>query len=251
MSAAALAKAFVSARAAVMAAVAAFFLAGIGLNFDLSTFREGAAFTIVIVIAAVLSKLLACGAAALPLGKVDALRVGVGMKDRTGTWLSPCLCEACGEIVAANVQAELDALAAMMHGMTEGDAAVIFPEGSRANPAKRERELSRLAERHPERHERLGALRHLIPPKPAGAQSMLGALPGADVITVWHQGLDGLDTFPGMLQALSERKVTAHVVVTVHPRSEVPADDGFTEWIDRRWVEMDDAVSMFVQAPGV
>ena len=152
---------------------------------------------------------------------------------------------------SANVQAELDALAAMMHGMAEGDAAVIFPEGSRANPAKRERELSRLAERHPERHERLGALRHLIPPKPAGAQSMLGALPGADVITVWHQGLDGLDTFPGMLQALSERKVTAHVVVTVHPRSEVPADDGFTEWIDRRWVEMDDAVARFTQASGV
>jgi 1-acyl-sn-glycerol-3-phosphate acyltransferase len=152
---------------------------------------------------------------------------------------------------SSNVQAELEALGSMMHGLAEGDAAVIFPEGSRANPAKRERELSRLAERHPERHARLSSLQRLIPPKPAGAQAMLDAAPGADVITVWHEGLDGLDTFPGMLQALSERKVTAHVVVTVHPRTEVPGGDGFAEWIDRRWVEMDEAVAQFTQVAGV
>ena len=152
---------------------------------------------------------------------------------------------------SSNVQGELDALRSMMNGMGQGDAAVIFPEGSRANPAKRERELTRLAERHPERHERLRSLQRLIPPKPAGALSMLEAAPTADVITVWHEGLDGLDTFPGMLQALSERKVTAHVVVTVHPRAEVPGGDGFAEWIDRRWVEMDDAVARFTQAAGV
>jgi hypothetical protein len=71
------------------------------------------------------------------------------------------------------------------------------------------------------------------------------------VVTVWHEGLDGLDTFPGMLEALADRTVRAHVVVTFHPRSEVPSGPAFEEWIDRRWVEMDDAVSMFVQAPGV
>ena len=152
---------------------------------------------------------------------------------------------------SSNVQAELEALQAMMEGMGAGDAAVIFPEGSRANPVKRERELARLAERHPERHERLSSLQRLIPPKPAGAQAMLDAAPGADVITVWHEGLDGLDTFPGMLQALAERRVTAHVVVTVHPRVEIPSGEGFAEWIDRRWVEMDDAVAMFTQVAGV
>ncbi|MFM8553395.1 MAG: lysophospholipid acyltransferase family protein [Acidimicrobiales bacterium] len=150
-----------------------------------------------------------------------------------------------------NVQAELEALSSMMEGLTEGDAAVIFPEGSRANPAKQERELGRLAERHPERHSRLSGLRRLLPPKPAGAGALLAAAPHADVVTVWHEGLDGLDTFPGMLEALSERSVRAHVVVTFHPRSEVPSGPAFEEWIDRRWVEMDDAVAMFAQAPGV
>ena len=152
---------------------------------------------------------------------------------------------------SSNVAGELAALMRMMDGLGEGQAAVIFPEGSRANPEKRERELARLAERHPDRHARLGGLQRLIPPKPAGAKAMLDAAPGADVITVWHEGLDGLDTFPGMLSALAERTVGAHVVVTVHPRAEVDAAADFTEWIDRRWVEMDDAVARFTQAAGV
>lgn len=59
-----------------------FFLVGIGLNFDMTSFRENAGFTLLIVAAAVLSKLVACGVAALQLGRVDALRVGVGMIPR-------------------------------------------------------------------------------------------------------------------------------------------------------------------------
>jgi hypothetical protein len=54
-----------------------------------------------------------------------------------------------------------------------------------------------------------------------------------------------------MLAALAERKVGAHVVVTVHARAEVDAAADFTEWIDNRWVEMDDAVARFTQTAGV
>jgi Kef-type K+ transport system membrane component KefB len=61
-----------------------FFLVGIGMNLDLGLFRDGPAlgFAVVIVLAAVLSKLGACGLAALPLGRSDALRIGVGMIPR-------------------------------------------------------------------------------------------------------------------------------------------------------------------------
>lgn len=61
-----------------------FFLAGIGLNINLSVFREpatlGLAFAILA--AAILSKLVGCGLAAYRLGQVDALRVGAGMVPR-------------------------------------------------------------------------------------------------------------------------------------------------------------------------
>jgi Kef-type K+ transport system membrane component KefB len=61
-----------------------FFLVGIGLNLDVSLFRDSgtAVFAAIIVLAAVLSKLFACGLAALPLGRTDAIRIGVGMIPR-------------------------------------------------------------------------------------------------------------------------------------------------------------------------
>ncbi len=61
-----------------------FFLAGVGLHLDVSALasRSTAALTLVILLAAVASKFLACGAAALGMGRVDAARVGVGMVPR-------------------------------------------------------------------------------------------------------------------------------------------------------------------------
>jgi Kef-type K+ transport system membrane component KefB len=61
-----------------------FFLVGIGLHFDVSAFSEPSVLwlSIVILIAAVLSKLVACGLGAIRLGRADALRVGVGMSPR-------------------------------------------------------------------------------------------------------------------------------------------------------------------------
>ena len=61
-----------------------FFLAGIGLNLDVSLFKDGSVigFAAIIVLAAVLSKFVACGAAAMPLGRTDAIRIGVGMIPR-------------------------------------------------------------------------------------------------------------------------------------------------------------------------
>lgn len=59
-----------------------FFLVGIGMNFDVLLLRYGAAFAGLVVLAAVASKLFACGLAALPLGRTDAVRVGIGMIPR-------------------------------------------------------------------------------------------------------------------------------------------------------------------------
>ncbi|HEY9250742.1 MAG TPA: cation:proton antiporter, partial [Rariglobus sp.] len=61
-----------------------FFLAGIGLHVELSSFASVATATlsVVILIAAIASKFIGCGLGALKLGKADALRVGVGMIPR-------------------------------------------------------------------------------------------------------------------------------------------------------------------------
>ena len=61
-----------------------FFLVGIGLHFDLSAFAGAGtlALAAVLLLAAVLSKFVACGAVALRMGRTDAIRVGVGMVPR-------------------------------------------------------------------------------------------------------------------------------------------------------------------------
>ncbi len=61
-----------------------FFLAGIGLNLDVSVFakRSTLILAIAILAVAVASKLIGCGLGAWKLGRVDMLRIGVGMIPR-------------------------------------------------------------------------------------------------------------------------------------------------------------------------
>lgn len=61
-----------------------FFLVDIGLHVELDVFAHGATLmlALLVLIAAILSKLFGCGLGAVRLGKLDALRVGVGMIPR-------------------------------------------------------------------------------------------------------------------------------------------------------------------------
>jgi Na+:H+ antiporter len=61
-----------------------FFLAGIGLNFDIGIFRSRSTVLLafVILFAAIVTKVLGCGLATLPAGWHTAVRVGVGMIPR-------------------------------------------------------------------------------------------------------------------------------------------------------------------------
>jgi Kef-type K+ transport system membrane component KefB len=61
-----------------------FFLAGIGLHMDLTSFADtrNILLAAIILAAAVVSKFIGCGLGALSLGRADALRVGVGMIPR-------------------------------------------------------------------------------------------------------------------------------------------------------------------------
>lgn len=69
---------------AVMEFLVPFFLVGIGLQLDLSVFKNSATLILccVVTFIAVATKFLACGLAALPMGKRDALRIGMGMVPR-------------------------------------------------------------------------------------------------------------------------------------------------------------------------
>ena len=144
---------------------------------------------------------------------------------------------------SANIASELQGIEQMAAGLGAKEVAVIFPEGSRANPQKRSRALSKLEQRSPSRATRLRKLQHLLPPKPAGASALLAAVPNANVITMWHSGFDGLDTFKGIVHHLARRAIRVHVKITEHHRSTVASGEAFVEWLDAQWLAMDEAVS--------
>ena len=144
---------------------------------------------------------------------------------------------------SANIASELQGIEQMAAGLATNEVAVIFPEGSRANSKKRVRALAKLENRFPERAARLQALQHLLPPKPAGAAALLSAVPSANVITMWHSGFDGLDTFKGIVHHLARRAIRVHVKITEHHRSTVASGEAFVEWLDTQWLAMDEAVT--------
>ncbi|MGB8860373.1 MAG: 1-acyl-sn-glycerol-3-phosphate acyltransferase [Ilumatobacteraceae bacterium] len=151
---------------------------------------------------------------------------------------------------AADSTAELDALRTLSAGLTGDQVAIIFPEGTRSAPKKRERALERIRERDPARAERMAHLQHLLPPRPAGSQALLEGCPQADVIVAWHVGFDGLDTFAGILRHLARTPVPVQFHARRIPRADVPTGDAFTRWLDDQWLQSDRAVHALLSPEG-
>lgn len=157
---------------------------------------------------------------------------------------------------AADSAPELAAIEAMTEGLAQRDVAVLFPEGTRANPAKRARALDAIRRSDPQRAERMGALVNLLPPKPGGAAAMLGASPGAAVCIGWHVGFEGLDTFGGIIDALGRGRSRVAIRFERVGRPDVAAEatggaparppDGFADWLDDVWLHLDEAVQVLL-----
>ena len=139
---------------------------------------------------------------------------------------------------SADTNTELNGIKAMARGMGANDVAVIFPEGTRSNPTKRERLLNKMENRDGDRASRLRALRHLLPPKVAGVSALFDAVPGGHVVVVWHVGFEGMDTFSGIIRQLSERPVHVHIAIEPHMRDTLPGQPIGT-WLDSVWLDID------------
>ena len=142
---------------------------------------------------------------------------------------------------------ELEALQSLVTNIDASTVGIIFPEGTRANNKKRTRALEKIAANDQDRVDRLSDMRHLLPPRPAGAAAMLRGCTSADVVVAWHVGFEGLDTFGGILKAISSdmppirfhlRRVSRDVI----PDASISNAEGFTRWLDDEWMRMDGEV---------
>jgi 1-acyl-sn-glycerol-3-phosphate acyltransferase len=139
---------------------------------------------------------------------------------------------------------ELLALEKLVTGIDESTVGIIFPEGTRANKKKRDRALEKIAVVDAERAQRLQGMKHLLPPRPAGAAAMLRGCPSADVVFAWHVGFEGLDTFGGILRGISSRMPPIRFHLRRVERLAVPLTsqvdtNEMTKWLDSEWMRMD------------
>jgi 1-acyl-sn-glycerol-3-phosphate acyltransferase len=136
--------------------------------------------------------------------------------------------------------AEVDKVRSLGVGLGSQDGVLIYPEGTRFTPEKRERVIEILRSRFPHLVERAEALRGVLAPRQAGVLALLEA--GTDVVTCAHVGLDGLShvkrIWRGGLVGIKVR-----VAFWRTPAAEIPQGDGpRIDWLYAQWRRVDDWV---------
>jgi 1-acyl-sn-glycerol-3-phosphate acyltransferase len=137
-----------------------------------------------------------------------------------------------------------EAIADLARGLAEEDALLIFPEGANFSPGRRFRAIERLRHRGlASAARRAEALRHVLPPRPAGVRAALEAAPHADVVFVAHTGLDHLNSVRDLWRSLPMDK-TLHLRWWFVPAAEVPrGETELTDWLYDWWATIDDWIA--------
>lgn len=136
---------------------------------------------------------------------------------------------------------EVASVADLARGMGTHDGVIIYPEGTRFTPEKRERILASLRERkNAALLARAQALKTTLPPRPGGALALLDAAPEVDVVLVAHVGFEGIRSFFDLWNGrLIDARIRVHARrISAH---KIPPDR--TTWLFDEWERMDDWIS--------
>jgi 1-acyl-sn-glycerol-3-phosphate acyltransferase len=97
---------------------------------------------------------------------------------------------------ATDSQREIEGVTALVRGLGEREGVLIYPEGSRFSPARREQVLARLRRTAtPADLSRFDRWRDVLPPRLGGALGILAANPGRDLVFCAHVGFEGSSHF--------------------------------------------------------
>jgi len=135
---------------------------------------------------------------------------------------------------------EVERVRTLAEGLGPQDGVLIYPEGTRFTPERRERAIAHIARRDSRLAARAERLRHLLPPRLGGVGALLDGAPDADLVVIAHHGFDGLrlisDIWHGGLVRLMVR-----VRIARTPRSTVPESPAArADWLYDVWQDVDD-----------
>lgn len=138
-------------------------------------------------------------------------------------------------------QEEIARVRDLARGLGARDGVLVYPEGTRFTPARRERAIARLTESADPKHvERARSLHHVLPPRLGGTLALLEAAPEADVVFGAHTGLESLRSLGQLWSgALVGRRV--RLAFRRVPAAEIPATRAERiEWLYDEWQRVDD-----------
>ncbi|MBM9510073.1 1-acyl-sn-glycerol-3-phosphate acyltransferase [Actinacidiphila acididurans] len=133
-----------------------------------------------------------------------------------------------------------EGIAELAAGLRAGEALVLFPEGGNFTPRRHRRAIASLRRRGLfRRAAKASRLRHVLPPRDAGALAALEAAPTADVVFVTHSGLEVIDSARSAWAALPfDHPVRAHWWHV--PAAAIPAGrEARSEWLLDQWARVD------------
>jgi len=119
------------------------------------------------------------------------------------------------------------------------DGVLIFPEGTRFSPRKRELTLQKLEAAGSSMSREARALTRVLPPKPGGVLTLLDALPNVDCVIFAHTGLE---TFAEIKDLLSGAVVGSTVRIRLWrvPSHEIPeGNNRRLRWLYEEWAKVD------------
>ena len=139
---------------------------------------------------------------------------------------------------SSNRDQEINAIRSLGIGL-DGDACVIFPEGTFYSQRRFAASLAEIEKTDSERFLRVKNLRNVLPVRTGGILALLNSTPDADLVVIGHSGFERFSSFRDIFRNVP---FTSPIKVTLRriAHTEIPADDkNRIRFLDEQWEGID------------
>lgn len=141
---------------------------------------------------------------------------------------------------SGNVHGPIGHMKHLLRGITDNEALVVFPEGSRFSEAKKERIIAKLSKSNARAAEQASELRHVLPARPAGTLALIEMRPDVDVVFMAHTGLERANRLEDFVDGALYKR-TLRMKFWRVPAAEIPTSKkDRVEWLHAEWRKVDE-----------
>ncbi len=146
-------------------------------------------------------------------------------------------------------ETERAALRTLASEMKADEGLVLFPEGTRFRPSKRDRILEKLRVQKDPNLARAAALRYTLPPKLGGVSLFREGAPQADMVFIAHSGLEGLTSFRHLWSGAALGQTISARCWRVSSQDLPSGKAALLDFLYQEWGKMDDWVGETISLP--